>query len=67
MKFRIVSSMWKPGDVVYVPFDDQEENEPILKKQVKVVEVSDPNPPYWTKVEFEGKFYMVRGSEVYKL
>jgi hypothetical protein len=56
--------MFKIGDKVILPYDDQPENQCIIGKVVTVVKEPDMNfSTWWMDVELDGIQYSVRGSE----
>lgn len=61
---RIPRCPWEPGDIVVVPYDDLPDNQEILNLPVKVAKKSQAHSPFWTVVEYEGREYSVRGSEL---
>lgn len=55
--------MYKIGDKVILPYDDQVETQEIIGKVVAVVGIPMSTPPFWMDVELDGKVYSIRGND----
>lgn len=54
--------MFQPGDIVLLRYDDQEETQGIIGREVEVVSIDTHSDPFWMTVTDGVEKYSVRGN-----